>query len=87
MVVLPNITALNEVCALKQARAFLADLGGGDARNSRLSVRGKSITGSMIDASVKVDLAVQPSRSQLIYFLDDAQASVVVLTPAPYIQT
>jgi hypothetical protein len=38
--------------ALKQAHVFLADLGGGDARNSRLSVRGKSSTGLMIYASV-----------------------------------
>ena len=86
MIVLPNIIALKEMCALKQTHIFLADLGGGDARNSRLSVRGKSSTGSIIYAIVKVDLTVQASRSQLVSFLVDAQASVVVLTPAPYIQ-
>jgi hypothetical protein len=86
MVVLPNIISLKEMCALKQAYIFLADLGGGEARNSRLAVRGKSSTGSTLDARVKVDLTVQSSRSQLISFLTDAQASVAVLTPAPYSQ-
>ena len=66
MVVLPNIIALEELCALRQAYIFLADLGGGDAWNIRLSVRGKSTTIGMFEASVKIDLIVQPSRSQLI---------------------
>ena len=86
MVVLPNITTLKEMCALKHTHIFLADLGGGEARNSRLSVRGKSTTSSILDARVKVDLTVQSSRNQLISFLADAQASAVVLTPAPYTQ-
>ena len=86
MVVLPRITALKELCALKQAHIFLADLGGRDARNSRLYLRGKSITRSMFDATLRIGLIVQTTRSQLISFLLDAQASVIVLTPAPYTQ-
>ena len=82
MVVVPDIIVLAELCALKDMHICLANLGGGDARNSRLSIRGKSTTSSMFDASVRVDLAVQSNRSQLTACLTDAHASVVALTPA-----
>ena len=55
------------VCPERCEHVF-ADLGGGDARNSRLSIRGKSTTNAIFDASSRFDLIVQTDRSQLITF-------------------